>query len=213
MIFPESFPIFYSLGLVILFSSTIFFWRFFVFKRKLLLSLYSLPSIVVLGTRRSGKSSFIKVLTSSQIVSHPVQNGLNFSTLTIGNQKIQLIEVPHFANGATNHLRKFREMKLIGGFYLFDVSKESDPPESQLENYEKIKEFFSNIPLIPIANKMDIADREKLEKIKSRFKEIHEIQLTGELDKMKQDLLKKEAEDLKQLIYNITREIETERKI
>lgn len=104
-------------------------------------------------------------------------------------------------------------MKLIGGFYLFDVSKESDPPESQLENYEKIKEFFSNIPLIPIANKMDIADREKLEKIKSRFKEIHEIQLTGELDKMKQDLLKKEAEDLKQLIYNITREIETERKI
>lgn len=104
-------------------------------------------------------------------------------------------------------------MKIVSGFYLFDVSKESDPLESQLENYENIKKLFTNLPLIPIVTKTDMVDKEKLEKIKNRFKEIHMIQLVDELNMAKQDLLKKEVEDLKRLISQLTHEIEVEKKI
>lgn len=153
------------------------------------------------------------MLTNSQIISHPIQDGFNFSTLTIGNQKVQLIEVPHFVDAVATHLNKFKKMKLIGGFYIFDVSKESEPVESQIENFEKIKGFLKDIPLVPVVSKVDVADAKKLEKIKGKFKEIYEVQLAGELDKIRQDLLTKELEDLKQLIYKITQEIEVEKKI
>jgi len=213
VIFPQTFPAFYSLCLVITFSSIIFFWRFFIFRRNLLQAFCSLPSILVFGTKNSGKSSFIRMLTNSQIISHPFKNGLNFARLAMGSQKIQLIEVPHLEKEMVNYLKKLKGMKIVSGFYLFDVSKESDPLESQLENYENIKKLFTNLPLIPIVTKTDMVDKEKLEKIKNRFKEIHMIQLVDELNMAKQDLLKKEVEDLKRLISQLTHEIEVEKKI
>jgi len=205
MIFPESFPIFYSLGLIVAIAVSIFSWRFYIFRKNLIKTYLSIPSILVLGTKGSGKTSFIRAFASSQVESHPIQDGFNFANLTLGEKTAQLIEVPYvyYVDGIAQHLQKIREMNLICGIYLFDVSKDSEPIEVQIENFKRIREFLKDLKFLVLANKMDIADEQKIEKLKKSIGEFHMLSLAN-LEKTTQ--LKKELDDVMSLVKGLSSE-------
>jgi GTP1/Obg family GTP-binding protein len=203
MIFPENFPIFYSLGLVLAIAASIFSWRFYIFRKNLIKTYISIPSILVLGTKGSGKTSFIRAFTGSQVESHPIQDGFNFASLALGEKTAQLIEVPYYVDGIAQHLQKIKDMNLICGIYLFDVSKDSEPIEVQIENFKRIREFLKDLKFLVLANKMDIADEQKIEKLKKSIGEFHVLSLAS-LEKTAQ--LKKELEDVMSLVKSLSSE-------
>jgi nucleolar GTP-binding protein len=203
MIFPESFPMFYSLGLVLVIAASIFSWRFYIFRKNLIKSYISIPSILVLGTKGSGKTSFIRAFTGSQVESHPIQDGFNFASLALGEKTVQLIEIPYHVDGIAQHLPKIRDMNLICGIYLFDVSKDSEPIEVQIENFKRIKEFFKDLKFLVLVNKIDIADEQKIEKLK---KTIGEFQMLS-LATLEKTQLKKELEDVMSLVKSLSSEV------
>ncbi|MEM5829361.1 MAG: GTPase [Candidatus Aenigmatarchaeota archaeon] len=212
MLLPESFPIFHSLPLVLAASITIFFWRFYVFREKLIKEFKSLPSIVVLGMKGSGKTSFINMVTKSYPSLHPFQN-LNVATTTLGDQKFQFIELPHLVDGQPNILQELKKMNLKYFIYLFDVSENSEPIENQLKNFENIRKFFDGYPFLLVANKVDVAKKEKLERLEGRFKNIYKISSLGKgLADSNKSMFMKELEDLSSLIHDLSHEILIEKE-
>jgi len=197
MIFPQSFPVFYSLGLVAIISTIMFFWRSQVLKKKIFEKLNSLPSLLVLGPSKSGKTTFLLSLSNSYPQNSILEDGMNISNLKIGDKEIQLIEIP-FTKGVEN-LSIVKKMNVLGGFYIFDVSKNSLTIEEQLENFKLVKEFLKK-PLVLIANKIDVADTEKIEKLKNFGEEVYMISL---IDSSK----KKELEDIMVLMKKLSSEI------
>ena len=206
MIFPESFPMFYSLGLVVVLATAIFLWRFYIFKKNLIKTYFSLPSVLVLGTKKSGKTSFIKFLTNSQVEQHPIQDGFNLASLNLEGKEIQFLEVPHFVDGIASNLQKIKGMNLICGVYIFDVSKDSEPIEVQLENFKRIKEAFKDLKFFVFANKMDISDEQKVEKLKNSIGKVYMLSLADSLEKEKAFQLRKELDDVLNLISNLSSE-------
>jgi len=197
MIFPQSFPVFYSLGLVAIISTIMFFWRSQVLKKKIFEKLNSLPSLLVLGPSKTGKTTFLLSLSNSYPQNSILEDGMNISNLKIGDKEIQLIEIP-FTKGVEN-LSIVKKMNVLGGFYIFDVSKNSLTIEEQLENFKLVKEFLKK-PLVLIANKIDVADTEKIEKLKNFGEEVYMISL---IDSSK----KKELEDIMVLMKKLSSEI------
>lgn len=200
MIFPESFPIFYSLGLVAMISTIIFFWRSQLLKKRIFENLNALPSILVLGSIKSGKTTFLLSLTNSYPKSSLLE-GMNISNFKIGEKEVQLIEIPF--SKKIEDLKSIEKMNVLGGFYLFDVSKDALPIEEQIENFKLVKKFLKK-PLIPIANKIDIADEEKMEKLKSLEEKVHMISLL-------EASRKKELEDVMTLVKRISSELVKEK--
>jgi GTP1/Obg family GTP-binding protein len=176
MIFPESFPIFYSISLAVSIAIAIFLWRFYSFNKNFFKSFYSTPSIFIFGPRYSGKTSLIKKISNSNINRHPFQDGSNFSNLNIFGKQIQLIELPYYFDNVENLLK----INIIGGIYIFDVSKNSEPIGNQIENLVRIKKIFNNLKILVLANKFDIADKKKLRKLKKFIKDLHTISLIDE---------------------------------
>jgi len=213
MLLPETFSIFYSIGLAVAVSATVFAWRFYIFRRNSLAILYSLPSIIVTGARLSGKTSLIKTITNSEIVTNPFEEGLSLSYLKNENRVLQFVEVLPIVEENIARLLKIKKLNLKSVIYLFDVSKNSDSIENQLENFENTKKFFGGIPLIIVANKIDENDG-KLEKLNSRFEKIYEISsLYKSLNKPADSLvLKNEFEDLVHLIRDVSSEIAAQEK-
>lgn len=214
MLLPETFSIFYSTGLVVGISATVFAWRFYIFRRNSLAILYSLPSIVVTGAKLSGKTSLIKTITNSEIVTNPFEEGLSLSYLKNENRVLQFVEVLPIVEENIGNLLKIKKLNLKSVIYLFDVSKNSDSIENQLENFENTKNFFGEIPLIIVANKIDENDEKKLEELKSRFEKIYEVSsLYKSLNKpADSSVLKNEFEDLTHLIHDLSSEIATQEK-
>lgn len=215
MLLPENLPISHSIGLVIAVSATVFAWRFYIFRKNSLASLYSLPSILVTGPKLSGKTSLIKTITKSEISMHPFEYSLQLGYLKNENQTLQFIEVPSFVNRKIDNLQRFKKMNLKSIIYLFDVSKNSDTIESQLENFEITRNFFKGIPFLIVANKIDLAGKDSVEKLESKFEKIYEI---SSLDKglIKPEdslLLKREFEDLTRLIQDFSHETVAQKEV
>jgi GTP1/Obg family GTP-binding protein len=204
MIFLESFPIFYSLGLILAIAVSIFSWRFYIFRKNLIKTYLSIPSILVLGAKGSGKTSFIKTFTNSQIESHPIHDGFNFASFNMGEKTIQLIEIPYFVDAIATHLEKIKNMNLICCIYLFDVSKDSEPIEIQIENFKRIRESFKGLKFFALANKVDVADEQKVEKLKKAIGETRLLSITNFLEKEKSAELEKELDDVLSLIKNLS---------
>jgi len=210
MLFSEGLSIFYSLGLISTVSAAVFTWRFYLFRTNSLAKLLSLPSILVIGSKISGKSSLINTITKSDISIHPFENDLQLAYLKNENQIVQFVEGPSFAKEKIDTIKKLKKLNLKSVIYLFDVSKNSDTIENQLENFEDIRNFFSGMPFLIVANKIDTVEKNKVEKLKDRFKKIYEISLANiGQSKLENVLLKKELEDLNQLINDINYEIES----
>jgi GTP1/Obg family GTP-binding protein len=209
MLFSEGLSIFYYIGLIATISTAVFTWRFYLFRRNSLSKLISLPSILIIGSKLAGKTSLIKTITKNDISIHPFANYLQLAYLKNENQIVQFIEGPSFAKEKINIIKKLKKLNLKSIIYLFDVSKNSDTIENQLENFEDIRNFFSGASFLIVANKIDTVEKNKVEKLKNRFKKIYEISLadTGQ-SKLENVLLKKELEDLNQLIHDINYEIE-----
>lgn len=203
MIFPQSFPAFYSLGLVTLFCIVIFFWRYQVLKKKIFEEINLLPSILIFGSAKSGKTTLLLNLTNSYPQAHPVEDGLNISSFSIGGKKIQLIEVPTIR---ADYLKKVEKMNFIGGIYIFDISKDGAPIEEQIENFKLVKEFLKDKGMIIVANKLDIVDEGKIEKLKDLQEKIHMISM---LDASK----RKELEDVLALMKNLPSILEKEKSL
>jgi len=202
MIFPESFSIFYSLGLIVAIAALIFSWRFYIFRKNLIKTYLSIPSILVLGTKGSGKTSFIRAFTGSQVESYPIQDGFNFASLTLGEKTVQLIELPYYVDGIAQHLQKIKGMNLICGIYLFDVSKDSEPIEVQIENFKRIREFLKDLKFLVLANKIDIADEQKIERLKKSIGEFNMLSLAT----LEKTQLKKELDDVISLVKSLSSE-------
>lgn len=101
---------------------------------------------------------------------------MNFSNLTIGEKTIQLLELPYYFD----NVEDFLKTNAIGGIYVFDVSKNSEPIDNQIENFIRIKKIFNNLKILVLANKLDIADEKKLRKLKKLIKDLHTISLIDE---------------------------------
>jgi signal recognition particle receptor subunit beta len=122
------------------------------------------------------KNFFNKKISNSNINHHPFQDGLNFSNLIIGGKTIQLLELPYYFDNVENILK----INAIGGIYVFDMSKNSEPIDNQIENFIRIKKIFNNLKILVLANKLDIADEKKLRKLKKLIKDLHTISLIDE---------------------------------
>ncbi|MFH8119584.1 MAG: GTPase domain-containing protein [Candidatus Aenigmatarchaeota archaeon] len=208
MIFPESFPTLYSLILITTISIPIFFWRFLVFKKNLLKEFKLSPSIVVAGVKECGKSSFLKFFTKAEPVSSLVHDGLKVATLNLKNQEFQLVELPYFVDGLAKDLMIFKDMNLVYGIYIFDVSRDSPPIEVQLDHFNKLKNFFKSLNFILIANKMDEVDGEKLKKLEEELGSVFKISLKETPETSK--LLKEEFEDIQKIISKLMEETKVE---
>ena len=198
MIFAETLPIFYSLGLIIAVSATVFIWRFYIFRKKSLAAFYSIPSIIIGGIALAGKTSLIKAITKNEMSTNIFLENFQFSRFKNGNI-LQLIEMPDF--NKADDLERLKKLNLKSMIYLFDVSKDSLPIVKQIDSFENTKRVFDNIPAIILASKADSKDSEKITELKKKFEKIYEISALG---KDKDSMLVKEFEDLNHLIKDIS---------
>lgn len=212
-LFPETFPIFYSMGIIVAASSSIFAWRFLHIRNKALNLLYSTPSVIVAGLKLSGKSSMIRALTNAQIVSHPFDNEIMLSYFKKGDRRLQFVELPAFGDVRKRYFQKLRKLNLRYILYIFDVSKGSTQIEEQIKDFKNIESMFVGIPAAVVANKIDAVEAQKLARLKNMFKNIHEISLVEkEVGKAKKAFLKKEFDDLSSLMHDISFEVPIKRK-
>lgn len=214
MLFTETLPAFYSIALMIAISATVFGGRFYIFRKKSLLRLYASPSILIAGSRLSGKTSLIKAITGNDISIHPFKGSLSLAYLKSGDKTLQVIEDCCLIGGKGNNLKDLMKLDLISLIYIFDVSKDSEPIEVQLESFENTRKIFDKVPFMVVANKADIADMAKIERLEIKFEKVYKTSaLDMDSSKMKDSLLlEKESEDLSLLIRNISNEIETHKE-
>lgn len=204
MLFPESFPITYSLILLLSISSSIFFWRFYSFKKKLIQEFKTSPFVLVTGVKGCGKTSFLNFLSNYRLSSFPLYEELKLATLDLGTSKINFLEIPYFVDGLNKDFKILKDMKIVHGIHIFDVSKNSLSIEDQIKHFSIIKEIFKDLKFIIIANKIDEADQEKLKKLEEEFGKVFKISLVKkEISKETSELLEKELEDVKKMISNL----------
>jgi GTP1/Obg family GTP-binding protein len=198
MLFLETIPISYSIGIISGIILIIFSWRFAIFNRSQMQILYKIPSLVVTGPKFSGKTSFIKNITNDNVPSFSIDKEIAMYYLEDQNNKIQLLEFP--VNTNENKMKKIRGMNLNSIAYIFDASQNSETIENQMTEFESVKKMFENVPTIIIANKIDVADKQKLDGLKAKFEKIHEISCMENKKTVDEYvLLKNEIEDLAKL--------------
>jgi len=186
MLFKESFSIFQLIITTIVTAVLVFIWAFHRHMRKNLEELVKLPTIVVCGPRTSGKTSFVKWLTGSEVLSHPIEDHLNIGYLQDGEKKIQVLD-----GIDTKNIEQIKKLNCKLVIYIFDPSPSSAPVSEQIEEFEKIKKAFKNIQILPLINKIDIADKEKLNEIESKLSRLHRISMKASdgLDRLKTEIL------------------------
>jgi len=171
MLFEETFSFPASIILMVSIIAILFSWRLYSFIR-IPKSLYSLPSVIVLGPRTSGKTTLVKELAPNInfSFSHATKK-LGYSIYSDGKKKVQFVDPEKFSLGKLNreNVEEFKKLNYKSLIYLFNISPGSEPIEKQIRGFKKTMRLFGRVNLIPVAT--------KLEKLKQMVKNIRKISL------------------------------------
>lgn len=218
MMFVQTMPIIYSLIFALSVGSVVFVWRYAALRKRALSLLYSLPSVMVVGPKLSGKSALIELITNQSASTHIFRNDLKLSKLKSGKQIIQFIELPYQPDEKTVADMKKLNLKRI--LYVFDASESAESMEKQLEYANEINKMFEGVQLTPVANKVHDSKKEKIEKLRTeklngKFERIYQIPDFTEPERKAENFLqlRKELEDITHLIDGMATEITPESEI
>lgn len=225
MIFVETIPITLSIIFAVSVSGAIFALRYGILRKKSLEALYALPSVLVTGPKKVGKSSIIKLMTNEDVLTHAFKDDIKLCIVGKGKNAVQFIELPGLSDDITTtaegflfkrlSLKKLKKFNMKHMIYIFDMSKSSEKFDNQLEDFDDIKKTVGDLPLTVIANKLHDSEKEKLEKLKSRFEKVYEISAFKNDGITSNTLLqlRKEFEDVTDLIDGLSRDITKEKHL
>ncbi|MGQ4892307.1 MAG: NOG1 family protein [Candidatus Njordarchaeia archaeon] len=147
----------------------------------------NLPTIVVVGPPNTGKSSLVKKFSKAkvEIASYPfTTKNITFGHMNLnggkGGLKVQIVDTPGLFDRPLEKRKKeellaVKALTTIGRLvlFIFDPSIESAlDVESQLNVFEETLKLFGKKDfIIPIINKMDIKDEERLKKLVDKLEE------------------------------------------
>ena len=155
-------------------------------------SFYKLPSVILLGPKFAGKSTLIRELTKKDAVPHYKEDDMHVGYLSNG-KNIQFIEPQDFHPKNISVVRRMNRTNCKSMVYLFDVSKYSEPIESQIKNFRRSIKAMDGVDCILVANKMDIHDKKKVRLMRDEFDKVHEVSLYNRkgVDSLKNNLYSK----------------------
>lgn len=217
MILIETMPVLYSIGFAVSASCLAFAWRYNVLKRKALKALYSIPSILVSGPKKSGKSSIVKLIANKDVSEHIFRDDISLCRVEFGGMALQFIELPYIgsmsvADGRLSKLdlKELKKFNIMHFIYLFDMSESHGNIENQLEDFDRIRKTVGGVPFTVIANKVVDHKDGKLSRLEQRFEKLYTISAFRKDGIKSNDIsqLRKEFEDVTDLMDSLSRNIE-----
>lgn len=140
-----------------------------------------LPSIVVCGFPNSGKSSFIRAVSTGkpEVASYPfTTKRIIFGHKKIDFLNVQFVDTPGILDRPLEERNTIELQALVALKHLSDVMLYFVDPspnasasiDDQINLLHEIKEFYSSIKFIPIVTKSDLLDKAEFPKITSLLK-------------------------------------------
>jgi len=130
-------------------------------------------SLIIAGAPNVGKSSLLKALTRAkpEIREYPfTTKQLIIGHLELATQRVQVIDTPGLLDRPLHDRNKIElnailALKHLKGVivFIFDPTETAGYPiDYQLNVYKEISSYIHSVPLIPVANKVDILSQNKL---------------------------------------------------
>jgi len=215
--FVETLPLIYSIVFSLSVSSVVFAWRYTVLRQNSIKALCSLPSVIVVGQKLSGKSSIIKLITKEEAYKHMFIDDISLYRMMGRRDIVQFVELPAIDGKKSEvTLQKFKNLNSRHIIYIFDISKASAPLMNQLKALKIIKKTFSGVPLSIVANKVYDYKAKKLKQLKKKFGKVYEIpDLENSIleSKTSKSQLKRELEDVARLVNDLAVGISREKAV
>jgi len=137
-------------------------------------------TIVVAGYANTGKSTFVRQVSTAkpEIAAYPfTTKEINLGHRNTSYGRCQIIDTPGLLDRPLNERNKIELQSIIALKYLADgIVFMTDPSETcgypfsrQLNLYKEILKEFSDIPIIKVLNKIDLANKTKIEKAKQEI--------------------------------------------
>ena len=186
--------------LVVLVYGTYFFYR-----RKKILELRKLPTMLIVGMSNTGKTFLIKALSENKPVFFDKILSLNYIDLDYNGKFVARI-LDHIAfsslqqsidRNIVNEIKNIDPLAIIG---VIDVSKYSEPLEKQVRFISRMKEFFRDKPFFIVANKIDETSESKVKKIEKQFGKVYKVRwnVAEDVYTLKRDLFENLKKTLKE---------------
>jgi GTP1/Obg family GTP-binding protein len=181
MLLTETFTVLQSFGLVVAVSASVFAWRAYAAKKRLLQALKTNPTIAVVGQKSTNKNVLIQSLGFVQ------RSRIFYGLYTSEDGRIQLIDLD--LDGLD--IKKLTEINLKKVLYVFDTSKSSLPIETQIKDFENLSSAVK-VECIPVVVKSSEAEGEKIKFLEEKFGRLKAVDLHKELEDIKllQEMLK-----------------------
>ena len=172
---------------------------YFFRRRKKILELKKLPTVLIIGLPNTGRTFLLKTLSEGKPTFSDKLLNLDYVDLD-HNGKLAARILDHKAFSSSDQLiekklieivediRSIDPLAVIG---VIDVSKYSEPLEKQVKFILRMKEFFKDKPFYIVVNKIDETSENKIKKIEKEFGKIYKIRWNSEedVDILKRDLL------------------------
>ncbi|UXD22888.1 hypothetical protein IPA_09240 [Ignicoccus pacificus DSM 13166] len=173
---------------------------------------FTQPRIVVAGMPSSGKSSFVKKVSTAdvEVASYPfTTREVHVGHIDIGDFKVQVVDTPGILDRPWDKLNEI-ERKAAAAIrylpsvllFLYDVSPESYGIEDQTEVLDNVLKVVPKDKIVIALNKMDVAEEGKVKLAKEKAEElglpVFEISVkTGKgLKELLEYLIKRSVESL-----------------
>ncbi|ALU12757.1 hypothetical protein EYM_07185 [Ignicoccus islandicus DSM 13165] len=134
------------------------------------------PRIVVAGMPSTGKSSFVKFVSSAEVevASYPfTTKEVHVGHFFDGRYKFQVVDTPGILDRTWEEMNEIEKRAAIAIrhlpnslLFLFDVSAEGPPIEKQARVLDNVLKVVGNERVVLAANKIDVADAVKLREVK-----------------------------------------------
>ncbi|MHA1239071.1 MAG: NOG1 family protein [Candidatus Odinarchaeia archaeon] len=155
-----------------------------------------LLTVVVAGHPNVGKSTFVKSVSSANpiIAEYPfTTRNIIIGHTKISDQIVQIIDTPGLLDRPLEERNQI-ELQAIAALkylaraviYLLDASETCGYSfKDQVSLLNKITEFFKEIPIIPVLNKVDLTPENKIIKAKKMLGPVNEVVASDEINARK----------------------------
>jgi hypothetical protein len=180
MMFPQTFPLAYTMLAAGCASAAIFAWRISDLRTRAISAACAIPSVIVAGVRGSGKTSLIRSMTGSAPVRNPFMEGLLFSYAKGAAGRMQYVELLSDTLTKRNEgLGLLRKLNVQAMIFIFDVTAHSPPIEDQLRSYDYLASSIPGVSIIVASTKKSHSDEIRTGELRRRFGHVHEFYSLG----------------------------------